>query len=145
MSPLDSGMGTDKQQWWFVIYKQAWLSTRSHGRSPAKSHVGSRDMLEESTVQFHSIRQSHVTHPSQTDKLSRLSCVTQVWWRIYQRKCQNFTNFPLYTPILYNFIQFVSHASHTSLKLTNCHACPASHRSGDEFTSENVKTSQFFL
>ena len=51
------------------------------------------------TVQFHSIRQSCVTHPSQTDELSRLSRVTQVWWRIYQRKCQNFTIFPLYTLI----------------------------------------------
>ena len=47
--------------------------------------------------------------------------------------------------ILYNFIQIVSHASHTPLKLTNCHACPASHRSGDEFARENVKTSQLFL
>ena len=32
-------------------------------------------------------------------------------------------------------------ASHTPLKLMNCHACPASHRAGDESACENVKFS----
>ena len=40
--------------------------------------------------------------------------------------------------ILYNFIQFISHASHSLLKVMKCHACPMSHRAGDEFASGNV-------
>ena len=92
------------------------------------------DTLQLITTQFSEMASSEMYSPSSNRK-----CIARR--SLFVSSGQSSESFlEGFTRILYNFYQFVSHASRSSLKLTKCHACPASHRAGDEFANGSVKT-----